>query len=582
MNFPDRTILPIILTVAMLLPATPLPLSTLEAEAATLAPADKKSSGSSRKSSSKKQPASKKRSTPQKKSAPNKKSTPKKKSAVKKRSTPRRETSHDVKRQAEAAQKEIVRTKEEIRANDMNISRGVSNLRRLEGDIDVSRKEVKNITVRVGNLQTRIASLEAGIAQGDKELATLRADYLKAVKKMRVARKRNSKLAFLFSAKDFSQAIRRMRYLKQFSEWRERQTALISQKVADLKDQRRRLSQSRVELDKALARQMSAQQKLESQHAEQDAIVVELRRNGEALQSHLARKQSEANQLNSRVASLIAQEEAARRAEEQRREEERRKREAEEAARKAAAEEAARRREAEEAERQRQLADASQREETPSPSKKKETPAPKKKEETPAPSKKKETPATKKKETPRKEEPSRKSDRSYADARRRKPRTSPTPTPAPKSKSETPAPATHSGSDFESMRGRLPKPVGGSFKVVSPFGRQSLPDLPDVVYDNPGIDAEVAQGASALAVYPGKVSAVYVVPGFSTVVIVNHGSYYTVYGNIEKAAVKVGDSVKQGQNLGRLSADSDNPGHSTIHFEVWKRREKLNPMSWIR
>lgn len=132
------------------------------------------------------------------------------------------------------------------------------------------------------------------------------------------------------------------------------------------------------------------------------------------------------------------------------------------------------------------------------------------------------------------------------------------------------------------MKGRLPRPVAGEFRVVSQFGRQSLPDMPDVVYDNPGIDAEVAKGSSALAVYPGKVSAVYVVPGFSTVVILSHNGYYTVYGNIASPSVKMGDNVKQGQGLGRLAEDADNPSKSSIHFEVWRKRDKLNPLSWIR
>ena len=65
-------------------------------------------------------------------------------------------------------------------------------------------------------------------------------------------------------------------------------------------------------------------------------------------------------------------------------------------------------------------------------------------------------------------------------------------------------------------------------------------------------------------------------------VIINHNGYYTVYGNIASAAVKVGDKVKQGQSLGRLAEDQDNPGHSLIHFEVWKNRTKQDPMAWIR
>ncbi|MCM1378216.1 MAG: M23 family metallopeptidase, partial [Prevotella sp.] len=195
------------------------------------------------------------------------------------------------------------------------------------------------------------------------------------------------------------------------------------------------------------------------------------------------------------------------------------------------------------------------------------------------------------KKQPEKKQPAPASEeRSYADARRRKPRSqdgaSPrqatpkkpsAPAPAP-----APTPAQAGGGDFASMKGSLPKPVSGTFKVISPFGRQSLPDLPDVTYDNPGVDVEVAKGATVMAVYAGKVSGVYVVPGFSNVVIVNHGNYYTVYGNLSSASVKVGDNVKQGQALGKVAADADDPSHSLLHFEVWKNREKLNPMSWVR
>lgn len=106
--------------------------------------------------------------------------------------------------------------------------------------------------------------------------------------------------------------------------------------------------------------------------------------------------------------------------------------------------------------------------------------------------------------------------------------------------------------------------------------------MPDVQYDNPGIDAETSPGASAVAVYGGKVSGVYMLDGFGTVVIVNHGGYYTVYGNLASAAVRVGDSVKQGQTLGRVGSEDGDSSHGSIHFEVWRNREKLDPLGWIR
>ena len=109
-----------------------------------------------------------------------------------------------------------------------------------------------------------------------------------------------------------------------------------------------------------------------------------------------------------------------------------------------------------------------------------------------------------------------------------------------------------------------------------------MADLPDVEYDNPGIDAESEAGATARAVFNGKVSGVYLLPGYNTVVILNHGSYYTVYGNISTPAVKIGDQVETGSNLGKLALKDEDTAHSSIHFEVWKNREKLNPSDWLR
>lgn len=179
-------------------------------------------------------------------------------------------------------------------------------------------------------------------------------------------------------------------------------------------------------------------------------------------------------------------------------------------------------------------------------------------------------------------------DKSFADARNRKPRSgsdggnSAKGTQTATANRGNAAVSKSAGSGFASMRGSLPLPVDGGFRITNRFGKHALPDLPDVMYDNPGIDAETAAGAKAKAVYGGNVSGVYMIPGFSTVVIVNHGSYYTVYGNIASASVKVGDNVKQGQPLGALAADEENPGHSQIHFEVWHNREKLNPEIWLR
>lgn len=481
------------------------------------------------------------------------------------------ESKAELQRRQQAAQAEIAETRRKIQENDRQVSRNLAELGKLQGDIEAAKRQVAATRSQVTTLQNRIGTLEGKIAQGDKEVARMRGEYLKAVKAVRKRKGSNSTLAYIFSSKSFGEARRRMRYLREFSEWRRKQTDEIQNELNVLNRERAALAQSRDMYGKALARNVTAQKQLETQYSKQDAIVVQLKANGSALKTHLAQKQQEANALKGRVAALIAAEQ---RAAEQR-----------EAERLAAEKRAAEQRAAEEkAARDRELAMTTK----PGKAEGAKEPAKEKPKETKAKEQRKRRPKQPKQAVPKqqpkleKTEPQKNagnSGREYADARNRRPRAS-----APSGSSSASASGSKpaGGSNFASMRGSLPRPVGGAFNITSRFGPHSLPDLPDVVYDNPGIDAEVARGATAQAVYAGKVSGVYMIPGFSTVVIVNHGGYYTVYGNLASASVKVGDVVKQGSAVGRVADSEDSPGHGQIHFEVWKNRDKQDPLAWIR
>ena len=513
------------------------------------------------------------------------------------------ETSADVKKKQEATQKEIRLTEQQIKENERSIKKSLTDLGKIEGEISTSKQKIATTSGKISQLNGEINTLQSGITANEKELKRLRDEYLKAVRKMRIAKKQKSDLAFVFASENFNQALRRMRYLRQFSSWKDRQTEAIDNKTAELKHQQEALAAAKTEQDKALRQQQSEQTTLQQQYVKQDAIVAGLRKNGEALRSHLAKKQGEANQLKSRISALIAEEQRRAEAERKAREEAERKRA--EAARIAREKKEREEREAaERAEKERMLAQQraatknaakaaeeeqvriaqAEREKKKSQGKSATKPAPKASVAQESKTKNAQTTVSKGKQG---------SGGNYADARKRVLRNDTYVetgknaesvkgvAKAAPAKSESSS-AANSGAAFSSMKGSLPRPVSGAFRVTSRFGRQSLPDLPSVVYDNPGIDAETAAGASAQAVYQGKVSGVYMIPGYNTVVIVNHGNYYTVYGNISSPSVKVGDSVKAGQRLGALAPDEDDRGHSSIHFEVWRNREKLNPLEWIK
>lgn len=526
-----------------------------------------------------------------------------------------RESVSSMKSQQKEADKEINQIKGKIGENQRAVTENLATLKKIEGDIEGSQKEINIAQSNIKELTGKISGLEKSIGKGEAQLKKLREEYLKAVKKMRVARKKSSGMTFLFASKSFAQAERRMRYMKEFSDWKSRQQEAITAQVAMLKEQRNQLATARKDKDVAYRRQLAAQDQLKKQQQQQTAVVAQLKANGDELQRHLAEKQAEARQLANQISQLIAQEQAReaerkrKAAEEKRLAEQRTAEQRRLAQEQAAREKAAREKAAREKAEQERAAKAKAEQERAAKAKAeqeraaKESAQAKKNKETVAATPA--TPAQPKENTAgnRKSRQATTGGNEYADARRRRPRendnakestktlqqiASNTPTkPVPPTPTivETPAtPPVKAG--FAGMKGQLPKPVGGSFRIVSAFGKHPISkDLPNIMYDNLGIDAHVSKGATATAVYEGEVLSVYdrtKTPGFRNVVVVKHGDYITVYGNLETVSVHSGQKVKQGQALGTVGADFDDPAHGLIHFEVWQGQSRQNPASWIK
>jgi len=136
--------------------------------------------------------------------------------------------------------------------------------------------------------------------------------------------------------------------------------------------------------------------------------------------------------------------------------------------------------------------------------------------------------------------------------------------------------------DFEKNKGALPWPVSAGV-ITSHFGTHAHPSLAQVTINNKGVDFTTDKNASALAVFSGKVTSIFNIPGAGQNVIVTHGSYKTVYSGLETVSVKIGDAVTAKQKLGTIMYDGED---YTLHFEVWKVGAEAgsaqNPELWIK
>ena len=131
---------------------------------------------------------------------------------------------------------------------------------------------------------------------------------------------------------------------------------------------------------------------------------------------------------------------------------------------------------------------------------------------------------------------------------------------------------------FTNNKGKLPWPVAKGAKV-SDFGNYAHPDVPSVQIENHGIDIMVESGTPARAVFDGEVTGVMNIMG-TTVVMIRHGEYLTVYQNLASANVKKGDKVSTKQTIGTVAKSATSNTYE-LHFEIWKNDRYVNPNEWL-
>jgi septal ring factor EnvC (AmiA/AmiB activator) len=135
---------------------------------------------------------------------------------------------------------------------------------------------------------------------------------------------------------------------------------------------------------------------------------------------------------------------------------------------------------------------------------------------------------------------------------------------------------------FEVSKGRLPWPVEKGF-IVERFGKNKHPVF-NIYTENYGIDIKTSRAANARSIFAGEVSSIISIPGTGTTVIINHGSFFTVYAKLSSVSVKKGARVSMKQSIGTVMTDEE--GNTQINFQVWRigangSSYKMNPEQWI-
>ncbi|MEX0594321.1 MAG: peptidoglycan DD-metalloendopeptidase family protein [Balneolaceae bacterium] len=132
---------------------------------------------------------------------------------------------------------------------------------------------------------------------------------------------------------------------------------------------------------------------------------------------------------------------------------------------------------------------------------------------------------------------------------------------------------------FRSDRNQLPWPVRGG-TITESFGERIHPVF-GTRTNNPGIDISVPPASPVDVVNNGYVFAVQPLPGFGDVVMVHHGRYKTVYGNLSDIYVTRGQVLQRGDTVGR-SGDENSIRGPVLFFMIRDGNQNVNPERWLQ
>ena len=121
--------------------------------------------------------------------------------------------------------------------------------------------------------------------------------------------------------------------------------------------------------------------------------------------------------------------------------------------------------------------------------------------------------------------------------------------------------------------GGLAAPVKG--QVMQRFGKVQLASFKDVLFSK-GVEFSTKEGGDVHAVLGGKIAYAGNLPGYDTVVIIDHGvRSYSLYGRLGSSLVNKGDIVTKDHVVG-VTAAPDKRGRN-FYFEVRKNGAPVDP-----
>lgn len=212
----------------------------------------------------------------------------------------------------EDLQKERDRISQEISLTNKLIEENRNNRNKVEGSLSLINKKINLREDLITSLNGEIAMYNRRIDKNrdaidtlETNLASLKENYAEMIRFAQRNNRNEDRLMYIFASEDFVQAVRRIHYLQQYTQFRHKQAEEIVQSQKELNDLNQKLLGIIKEKDQLKNKEESVKKDLTGDLSDQKKAVSGLQQEEKTLLKKLRKQEKQREDLNKEIQRII-------------------------------------------------------------------------------------------------------------------------------------------------------------------------------------------------------------------------------------------------------------------------------------
>ena len=207
--------------------------------------------------------------------------------------------------QRAAIQKKIREQEAALKKNKADVAARLQHLMAINGEIDQRQHNIEGIQKDIHHIEGNIGILNSQLKTLEQQLRDRQQKYIKSMRYMARHRSVQDRLMFIFSAKNFYQMYRRLRFVREYAQYQRAQGEAVRAKQSQVNDKHRQLQHVKGQKNTLLYKGQQEKRKLEGNKAEQQQVVASLQQQQKTIQTVIAEQHKKDAALNAKIDQLV-------------------------------------------------------------------------------------------------------------------------------------------------------------------------------------------------------------------------------------------------------------------------------------